>query len=1449
VGNGAAGQIYGVSEGEAVVTVRHPKAEPYPLKINVKVVKDKAKEKVVYLTTQRNVIETVAGVDGEQIYVQKVGGDAARTRTMWTVSDTSIVNVTENQGYAAWFQAKKEGVARIRVENEESGYPLEIVVIVKAALNNNIYIGSDSSLLWLSPGETNKRIRVELVNGDVKDNNRFIWKIENQAPGDENVAKANGKVISIVGSNEECLVNAVNEGTARIRVSNPERAERDLIITVYVSHYRKIEFSLSRKEIVMGENEFVGINLPAYEYLKDKTRVWVEDIDGKSTDICDVFYTNSLVLLSGRKEGTAVVKAALEGKEGQAQMLVSVVDKADPNINRVIAGKTMHVISRKSSPVILNASISGPNIFDSDYENIWWKIDAAGEKIIDIIPKNVSSLQARGRSIQITPQGLGTAVITVGHPYVDEAHWRQISVIVADLGNRFSVNKTDITVNSLRPETVAAQIAGGTTKDYEEVKWVAKMQQKWDGTMLEVVRIMGSGREVTLYPMNDGETEVFAFYNGDTISIKVTVVSDYYFSFRTSNEYMWPGEKRDLPFDVKPASSHINWININTEPDKEPVLTYGEVLGSSPGGTGSVNRYLQVEARREGAAAITGMANGKIASVNVIVQYDYSFVLQKNISGVPKHTNKDSSGRITSSSDGVAEAVYTIHPANTYIKPLNDKIEGLEIEVLPPVEAKDGRGRTVGTGKIRFTGVKEMNIDVEFQQYKARTPGSDEPAAVEGEKSRQRIGVGYMFGKKIEPIPYFIRGEGKYSNTTDATKNSSSAVPAARPGYNLKTAGTVEGETMAGSGKNYSLYLGDGEVHYILLDKEYEAAKLEITGISLTRNNEAVITGENGGIDINDSKFTASLEKMEINGIRRDVIRLAGGKDYIEYNRVAFEKELFLYVSSAYVNDSTVNIEPIIQPLYEKSYNIIKHNQQPVYTGPWTMIENNTANESRDFYLLRDSDLKNLGQEELGFINTHAKYITAEPWLYQYWYESGYTYYFTGNEYLNAPSITTARRIFLSISGNHCDIKAGYTPLYRYSYDVYESHEDLFRDKIEENRMVMNERTGHYVSGFFTSYYSYGGELQNRSVNRNVTVYSYEKEAIKELLDTEADVPFRNVVYDASNDNFDYWNEGIFTDDLISSLGNNYDPQNYLYSSIMYEINSLSVMAGNEIESRYNVFRSYFVDKENRETDPYGVYILPKGVKPAKTYNAGTLVTSYYSFPGCSSMAVNFFYQYFCYYNLLLTPHYSSYGPVVMGSIVSSMVEVGTNIFGANNTYGRYHRTYYFSGRHYTWPSGGCLPDGLGHRPQIYYYYSGSGARQKLSWEGGTKVVAPYYIFNRFPFRYEGIRGTLQIVKLDEAGGRPMPSIDRTRKNTNDDSAKMTLGINYTKFNTGRADDGDGSGSLYIDIYCIVRSCHSQYTGVSSDDSYVNVGAAGEFEGEKKSFEELPADDKTRKFL
>jgi hypothetical protein len=164
------------------------------------------------------------------------------------------------------------------------------------------------------------------------------------------------------------------------------------------------------------------------------------------------------------------------------------------------------------------------------------------------------------------------------------------------------------------------------------------------------------------------------------------------------------------------------------------------------------------------------------------------------------------------------------------------------------------------------------------------------------------------------------------------------------------------------------------------------------------------------------------------------------------------------------------------------------------------------------------------------------------------------------------------------------------------------------------------------------------------------------------------------------------------------------------------------------------------------------------------------------------------------------------------------------------------------------------------HTGNFVYWYSMSmrfgkyRVSNRLDWvDTGNKVIVPYYIFNRFPYRIDNLSQynteefvftkPEQIVYLNEpesskdgvSGGMPMPSIDRTPT-----GQLVDLYIYYNKFGI-TSDTNTVSDTLHLKINCVTRESHFQYKGNNTDSSSFRLyHTSGEIEGPTKTFADLP---------
>ena len=1303
VGNGLIGQIYGVAEGSVVINVSHERDDIYSLSINVKIVKDKSKENVVYLTTQRNIIETVEGSSEEMIYIQKVGGDPVKNKIDWIVDNANIVSLMHTGGYSARMTVRSEGTTKITARNIEAAYDLNIVVVVRKSTGSNIYISSDSNLLWLSPGYVNHKLSVSLVNGEEKDYNRITWSIDKQITTDPSVP-AGSNVIKIISSNEQCYIDAVNVGTAYLRVECKGKADLPLIITVYVSHFREINFGMQHKDVVIGEMEIVDLELPTYEKLKDKARVWAEDLGGGSTDVVNVYYTNSIVMIQGLKKGNAVIKAAVDGKEGYAQMTVTVIDSYS-DVNRIIVSKNIYVVSDSSGQFAIEASVVGPNIIESDLDNIEWEItrnykedDASKKPLISIFPQNMlpSTTKSTGKKLQITPQNLGNAVIRVGHRKVTQGYWKDIYIVVAKTDDKFViVEPSPVKCNTSREaETISVNIIGGTNKDYEQVRWVALMQPKWDGTMLEIVRIMGSGKQVLLMPVNNGTTEVWAFYNGSRAKVDVECVSDYYFNVANTNELLYPTEERDISFEISPASNYVTWMY--TPPETGPVVSVDEIAGSAPGGAGTTTKMIRITALKEGTATVIGMpVQGRPAMITIVVKYDFELVIDgktaQNITVFNQNTQNNpnnsapkyaitKNGVVTESSNGVIEFKYTVYPGNTYLKLVEEKLPvGLSIEISRPQLAyTDYKGRKIYEGTIKLIGTREMNDFIQVQLYQQNMSGGDDiKVQQQGTKTTLRtINVKYWFNSPDPLHPIFIRGGGYNSNlvnfstsSIDAKNTIENAFRANKAYYKKNGKVILDGEVIKYSVDDTHMSLADGEEHYIIFDKKYESQNVTLKGIAVVGGKSVNVNTNSTNsselaLHVDDQKainFTAQIVDLTVDGEVRQAIRLSGGNDYIDYTRVKFNKELIETVSS----NSNMDRTPTVT-----YYNVL-----------------------RDLYQYSPTAFSS------------SSYIT---------------------DGVKLPHGTPKQNIDDSITYN------GYG---KYTYDG----EDEYGDYVSYLNFNMNGAKAYY-----------NASVSSSQVRDAITVY-YDSlaDVYRYHDDTNSIVPFPQ-----GGDN---------------ALGA------YLYTHDVSQ--NMFFLTGRESACCYDYAQDFLYNAGGRSS--------------RDNWRSFTVVNlGYYGWGplnGANQYAISekLGHQY------------------VVGGVFSYRKD--ENIKRIN--YGLYRKLYLSYGY-------------KGNNDKSRAIFSEKYAQNMLRWYDNTnspEIIVPYYIFNRFPYRFETHYPDVYketnrlLISISEGGGKPMPSTNRNE--VSGFRKYITLSYSYEKINNNGQMEIVSNPNDVIKIACIVRPSQFEYFG------------------------------------
>jgi hypothetical protein len=658
---------------------------------------------------------------------------------------------------------------------------------------------------------------------------------------------------------------------------------------------------------------------------------------------------------------------------------------------------------------------------------------------------------------------------------------------------------------------------------------------------------------------------------------------------------MYPGQEITLPFDVKPASTNINWINVDT--GIVPIINYGEVVGAT-GTDDNVVRFLEVEALNEGKTSITGMANGKVATVNIIVQYDYMVRIMGNSS-----TQNPEYPGLGPDYSGIKKIEYVVRPPNTYIKPLGNLPSGLEIEIMATHEEEDSSGLKIGRGEIQFKGNRELSETIQFQLYKPRNGIGDEvPVVVDGVPVKAEFTINYEFTEGYVPIPYFIRGDGVFSNKDNKNKpkwlyagrEEGEILSVAHGQGTLTTDGKVNGKDVNGihSDGKYSVTLGDGEVHYILFDKKFETANMVIKDIN---NSTGTVTLKTDG----DYEYTAELVTIKIDNVDRQAIRLGGGKDYIKYNRVLFDEELILSVKSKYFEDSVINTTTI--PLYDDIQEDYTISYEGITGGGWYDVKNLPVGDPQfagdSSHIIQCRALKNEAINKMP-----AKYFPYFSYIKNYYQIVGNfdddrlkDYLFYRNEKSSLDLDSNERDAFNAFVEANCVWILGdkTQPTFYYHLDYYNTNRSLFDgDGTKREYREYDAETNLNVLKGYTSFKAYGATTSN--IFSFVTYcYIYNATNLAQYAldntDTGSPIDWNTFGYDLTETTSDHtlrnWDTGILKacDGYVPKTTDVDSDGNTIIKSTreLFRESADENEGGQEHTSHYNVFRDKYVTSDS----------------------------------------------------------------------------------------------------------------------------------------------------------------------------------------------------------------------------------------------------------------------------
>lgn len=597
VSQGATAVFTGNSVGTAIITVTNKECS-YPLQIIAQCVDPVAAAANPFIQLTSSVLTLNVSSSYSSITADLVGGsEADLSDFVWTSNDTSVC-VCYGQNEVGKIRALKEGTAYITVSHPKSAYPAQILVVCDKIVESECYISVPSSIINMKPTDSAQTITASLINGSTTDKYNFSWSLDVY------------DVIDFVYSANVCTIEPKQQGQATITIHHPKSAY-DQQIVVTVQEYTTFAFPQEYATLTQGTVSFETMQVP-----NTKVSTYVKySVD--NSDICSISGTKTTAQITAISPGTTNVHAELIASstgvvQASAEMMVY-VKEAPANACYITSSSTIYTVQKGKSQT-LSANLTGNGIITSDQQNLKWS--SSDTDIISIAGINTSGV-VTGQSIYITAVKQGEALITCSHEKA--ASDLQFYIVVPGSGEKaITLNKSYITlVKGSSGTTLKASIENAeSSNDYNELIWT--VSNTGDN---EVCRVMGSGQNVTIYPLNVGEAEVMAQLPDSSSVAKCTVKVEAgkSFTLESTSSTVQPFGTKKVKYIVSPPNANLTW----TMNQSKDFFTYRD-LGCDENGVG----YVEIEGLQEGSGNLYCVTDGNAkGNLQVRVAWDYEFSL------------------------------------------------------------------------------------------------------------------------------------------------------------------------------------------------------------------------------------------------------------------------------------------------------------------------------------------------------------------------------------------------------------------------------------------------------------------------------------------------------------------------------------------------------------------------------------------------------------------------------------------------------------------------------------------------------------------------------------------------------------------------------------------------------------------------------------------------------
>ena len=708
---GATAVLKGNSIGTAIITVTNSACK-YPLQIIAQCVDPIAASANPYIQLTSSVMTLMVGSQYTSITADLVGGsESDYSDFVWTTNNSSVA-VVYGQNEVGKVRAMSAGQTYITVSHPKAACPAQILVVCDEPIVSDCVISVPSSIISMKPTDSTQTITASLINGSTTDKYNFSWSLDVY------------DVIDFQYSANVCTITPKQTGSVTITISHPKAAYPQQII-VNVQQYSTFAFPSESMTVTQGDVRFISMQVPT-------TNVTTHiEYSVENSGICSIMGTKSTAQLTAVGNGTTTVKAKLIAtstgvEQASAEMMVYVKEKPVDAVY-ITSASTITTVNKGKSQT-LSATLTGTGVVTSDQQNLKWT--TSDSDIVQVTGVG-SDGTVRGQSIYITALKPGEAIITCSHEKA--ASNLQFYVVVPGTAEKIvTLNKSYITlIKGSSGTALKANIENAESNaDYYDIEWSVENVRN-----VEVCRIMGSGQNVTIYPLNVGEATVMAQLPDSATAAKCTVLVQAGKSlvFETNTRKVQPFHSKVVNYTVSPADAILTW----TMSSEEDYFEYKD-LGCDSEGNGQV----EISGIKEGSGTLACVTDGGAkGTISVRVAWDYEFSIKESTTFT-----------ITPVEEKTVE--FSVNPVDADIH-----VESTELDTLFSYELNNNGD---GTGNVVIKPITESANDVAVRIF-ATNPNKDDE-----EIGRKVVTAKFRYGK-LTPKVSFISSDGNFSRFENDT--------------------------------------------------------------------------------------------------------------------------------------------------------------------------------------------------------------------------------------------------------------------------------------------------------------------------------------------------------------------------------------------------------------------------------------------------------------------------------------------------------------------------------------------------------------------------------------------------------------------------------------------------------------------------------------------------------